>query len=167
MRTWLTTASCAPPSTLLPGRGQLPRHPCLSLLSSPAPTLLPRHPRPSPLSSPAPTLLPFSYTSSGTLTLSPCSCLTDTHARLMALTPWAPSFSTSPATHTLMDWFPPRCTVPHPESFLASPTLSHFPGPFLPLSPPPTLPSPANESPTLALAPWHWPKPGTSVPTGP
>lgn len=104
-----------------------------------------------------------------------CLCFTDTHSLPMALAPWAPSFSTSPATHTLLSWFPPRGTVPYPRTFLASPILfSHFPIPFLPLFLLLTPPSLANKSPTLALAWWplalawwQWPKPGTSVPAGP
>lgn len=121
----------------------------------------------SPLSSSSPTSLP-SLTCClwhpDTVSMSYPSFI-DTHSQPMALTPWALSFSTSPATHTLLGWFSPKCT---PRTFLEFPILfSHFPIPFLPLFLILTQPSLANESPTLALAWWHWPKPGASVPTDP
>lgn len=137
----------------------------------------PPHPHLSPLSSPSPTLLP-SLTCclwrSDTVSMS-CPCSTDTHSLPIALTPWAPSFSISPATHTLLSWFSPDALSPTPRTFLESPILfSHVPIPFLPLFLLLTPPSLASESPTLALAWWpmalawwQWPKPGTSVPEGP
>lgn len=89
----------------------------------------PPHPHLCPLSSPSPTLLP-SLTCclwhSDTVSMS-CPCFTDTHSLPIALTPWAPSFSISPATHTLLSWFSPRCTIPHPQNLprVSHPFLSH------------------------------------------